>query len=209
MVKTEKYFQNLYDLAALLNSARSPDQILKAIVENVTQALSAKGCSLMLLTPDKNVLIHTAAYGLSDWFVRKGPVSADKSMSESLKGKLVSVLDATTDKRIEYHKQVSQEGIASILSVPVKLRGEVVGVMRVYTSKPHRFSAAEVSFAEAAANFGAIALENTHFYGTLQTDYEMLRLDLRQQRAEVGYEETAEPPVVPTQEKGPIAPPGG
>ena len=209
MAKPEKYFQNLYDLAAILNSARSPDQILQAIVENVTKAMNARGCSLMLLTPDKSVLIHTAAYGLSDWFVRKGPVSADKSMSESLKGKIVSVLNAAADDRIEYQKQAKQEGIASILSVPVKLRGEVVGVMRVYTSNPHRFGRSEISFAEAAANFGAIALEKTHYYGTLQADYEMLKLDLRQQRAEVGYEEGAEPPVVLTQEKGPVAPPGG
>jgi len=200
MAKSEKYYQNLYELAAILNSARSPDDILHSIVEGVAKAMSAKGCSLMLLTPDKEVLLHTAAYGLSDWFVRKGPVSADKSMSESLKGKPVIVLDATTDDQVEYQKQVKQEGIASILSVPVKLREEVIGVMRVYTSSPYRFTEAEISFATAAANFGAIALESAHFYETLQTDYDKLRQDIRRRRAEVGYEGMAEPPVLPPEE---------
>ena len=200
MAKSEKYYQNLYELAAILNSARSPDDILHSMVEGVAKAMSAKGCSLMLLTPDKEVLLHTAAYGLSDWFVRKGPVSADKSMSESLKGKPVIVLDATTDDRVEYQKQVKQEGIASILSVPVKLREEVIGVMRVYTSSPYRFTEAEISFATAAANFGAIALESAHFYETLQTDYDKLRQDIRRRRAEVGYEGMAEPPVLPPEE---------
>jgi len=209
MAKSEKYYHNLYELAAILNSARSPDDILHSIVEGAAKAMGAKGCSLMLLTPDKKVLLHTVAYGLSDWFVRKGPVSADKSMSESLKGKPVAVLDAATDDRIEYQKQVKQEGIISILSVPVELREEVVGVMRVYTSKQHRFTDAEISFATAAANFGAIALESAHFYETLQTDYDRLRQDIRQRRAEVGYEGMAEPPVVPAQEQGPVAPPGG
>jgi GAF domain-containing protein len=104
----------------------------------------------MLLTPDEKVLLHTAAYWLSDWFIRKGPVSADKSMSETLKGKAVAIPDATTDDRVEYRKQVKQEGIASILSVPVNLRGKVVGVTRVYTSEPRRFTDADISFVTAA-----------------------------------------------------------
>jgi len=209
MAKSDKYYQNLYELAATLNSARSPDDILRSIVENVARAMNAKGCSLMLLTPDKKVLLHTAAHGLSDWFVRKGPVSADKSMSESLKGDSVAVLDAATDDRVEYQKQVKQEGIVSILSVPVKLRDEIVGVMRVYTAEARRFTDADISFATAAANFGAIALESAHFYETIQTDYDKLRQDIRRRRAEIGYEAIAEPSVVPPEEPGPVAPAGG
>jgi len=210
MKQREKtYYQSLYQLATILNSARSPEDIVHSIVEGVAKAMGAKGCSLMLLTPDKKVLLHTAAYGLSDWFVRKGPVSADKSMSETLRGKPVAVLDAPTDDRVEYQKQVKQEGIASILSIPVKLREEVVGVMRVYTSKPRRFTDADISFATAAANFGAIALESAHFYEILQKDYDMLRQDIRQRRAEMGYEWMTEPPVVPAEEQGPVAPPEG
>jgi signal transduction protein with GAF and PtsI domain len=201
MKQREKtYYQSLYQLATILNSARSPDDILHSIVEGVAKAMGAKACSLMLLTPDEKVLLHTAAYGLSDWFVRKGPVLADKSMSETLKGKPVTVLDATTDDRVEYRKQVKQEGIASILSMPVKLREETVGVMRVYTSKPRRFTDADISFATVAANFGAIALESARFYETLQKDYDSLRLEIQQRRAEMSYESMAEPPVVPAEE---------
>lgn len=199
-METGNYYQALYDLAALLNSARSPEDTVHLVVEEVAKALKLKGCSLMLLTPDRTVLLHTAAYGLSDWFVRKGPVSADKSMSESLQGKPVVVMDATTDKRIEYREQVKQEGIASILSVPVKLRGEVIGVMRVYTSDPHHFTGDEISFTIGSANFGAIALESAHFYEKLQTDYDALRREVQQRNAEMGYESLAEPPVIPVEE---------
>jgi len=199
--REKSYYQSLNQLATILNSARSPDDILHSIVEGVAKAMGAKACSLMLLTPDEKVLLHTAAYGLSDWFVRKGPVSADKSMSETLKGKPVTVLDATTDDRVEYRKQVKQEGIASILSVPVKLREEVIGVTRVYTSEPRRFTDADISFAIGAANFGAIALESARFYETLQKDYDTLRQEIRQRRAEVGYEGMIEPDVIPAEEQ--------
>jgi len=199
--REKSYYQSLNQLATILNSARSPDDILHSIVEGVAKAMGAKACSLMLLTPDEKVLLHTAAYGLSDWFVRKGPVSADKSMSETLKGKPVTVLDATMDDRIEYRKQVKQERIASILSVPVKLREEVIGVMRVYTSEPRNFTDADISFATGAANFGAVALESARFYETLQKDYDTLRQEIRQRRAEVGYEGMIEPDVIPAEEQ--------
>ena len=63
----ESYYTSLYEVAATLNSARSSESILKSITEGVAKAMGAKGCSLMLLTPDKKVLLHTVAYGLSDW----------------------------------------------------------------------------------------------------------------------------------------------
>jgi len=203
------YYQSLYKLAATLNSARSPQRIVQSIVEDVAKAMDAKGCSLLLLTPDKKVLLRTASYGLSDWYVRKGPVSADKSMAETLQGKPVAVFDATTDDRVQYRKQVKQEGIASILSVAVKLREEVVGVMRVYTSEPRHFTDADIDFATAAASFGAIALESARFYETLQKDYETFVEEMLQWRADLGYEWMIEESGVPAKEPGPLIPPGG
>jgi len=136
----ERYYHSLYEIAAAVNSAGTPESVLRSIVESVAKALETKGCSLMLLTPDRKLLFHTAAHGLSDWYLRKGPVSADMSISEALEGRPVSVVDATEDDRIQYRKQAKQEGIASILSVPILLREEVVGVMRVYTAESREFT---------------------------------------------------------------------
>jgi GAF domain-containing protein len=203
MANEQTHYQELYRLASVLNSAHSPDEILHLIVTTTAKTLNAKGCSLLLLTPDKQSLVRIAAYGLSNWFVRMGPVVVDTSMAEALRGNVLMMADATIDERVEYRKQVKQEGIASILSLPVKLRAEVVGVMRVYTATRRFFNSDEISFAEAAANFGAIALEFRHFYDTLQTDYDQLRQDIRRRSAEVGYEELAEPPVLPTEDRVP------
>ncbi len=136
----ERYYHSLYEIAAAVNSAGTPESVLRSIVESVAKALETKGCSLMLLTPDRKLLFHTAAHGLSDWYLRKGPVSADTSISEVLEGRPVSVVDATEDDRSQYRKQAKQEGIASILSVPILLREEVVGVMRVCTAESHEFT---------------------------------------------------------------------
>jgi GAF domain-containing protein len=198
--REERYYHSLYEIAATVNSADTPESVLRSIVENVAKALEAKGCSLMLLTPDKKLLLHTAAYGLSDRYVRKGPVSADRSIAEALEGRAVSVLNATEDDRIQYQKQAKEEGIISILSVPVLLREEVAGVMRVYTSEPRHFTDTDTYFVGVVANLGAIALENARLYESAKKDYEALRLDLAEWRAALGYEWIVGEPVLPQQE---------
>jgi len=101
----ETYYHSLYEVAAVLNSSRAAKDILESIVENVARTVGAKGCSLMLLTQDKKVLSRAAVYGLSERYVKKGPVLADKSLSEALRGKVVNVLHASQDDRIQYPEQ--------------------------------------------------------------------------------------------------------
>ena len=169
-MKIEQRYKLLYDTAHKLNSGLSSDEVLATIVETLCNAAKAKGCSLMLLTPDRGQLVHTIAYGLSDWYVRKGPVVVDDNMAQALNGKAMSVLDATTDTRVQYREQAGKEGIVSMLSLPIMRRGDVVGIIRIYTSKPRRFSAKEIEFFGAMADLGAIALERAELYESIDKD---------------------------------------
>ncbi len=182
------YYASLYEVAATVNSARDPESVLGSIVEKVAKTLDAKGCSIMLLTPDRKCLLHTMAYGLSDRYVRKGPISADKSISETLEGKPVVILDATTDERIQYPDEKKEEGIVSILSVPMMLRDEVIGVIRVYTAEPRHFARGDIYFVSAVANLGAIALENAKLHDSIRKDYQSVKQELLEWRAAFGEE---------------------
>ena len=189
MEKTEHdYYQSLYIVAAAINSARASDKVLHSIVEHVAKAMGAKGCSLMLHTPDRKHLLHTASYGLSDSYLGKGPLSSDRSISEALEGKPVAVMNAIEDDRIQYHEQAKKEGIASILSVPMMLREEIIGVIRVYTAEPYQFTMTDMFFVGAVANLGAIALENARLYESVEKDYNEFGRDMLEWRAALGDE---------------------
>jgi len=182
--KSERdFYQSLYEVAAALNSAQTPEQVLQAIAERTSKAMGAKACSIMLLTPDRKLLLHTTDYGLSEWYVKKGPIVVDGSIGEALEGRPIAVEDAATDGRIHYQNEAKEEKIASILSVPVMLRGEVIGVMRVYTEQPRKFTEAAIYFVSAVANLGAIALENARLYDSVKKDYEALRREIAEWRA--------------------------
>jgi GAF domain-containing protein len=172
--KERDYFQAVYQVAVAINSSLEPREVMRTVSQSAAAALQAKACSIMLLTPDRTELRHGVDYGLSEQYVRKGPVSVDLSMSEALKGRAVSVLDAATDPKVQYGAEAKEEGIASMLSVPIRLRGDVIGVVRIYTAEPREFTADEVEFVEAVAHLGAIALENAQSHQQVKDNYDML-----------------------------------
>jgi len=184
------YYTALYEVASSINSALEPDKVLDSIAENVVRTMKVKGCSLILLSADKTVLMHTATYGLSDGYVHKGPLSADKSITEALKGKAVSILDAAKDDRVQYAKEKVKEGISSILTVPMNLRGEIIGVVRVYTAEKREFSDDDVYFVQAIANLGAIALENARLYENIKKNYDDLRQEMLEWRTSMAVSGT-------------------
>ena len=180
--KEINFLKALYSVAEDLNTEREPEGVLQSITEDVTEAMGVKGCSLILLSSDKKTLLHTATYGLSEAYLGKGPLLAQKSICEALLGKVVTILDSKNDSRVQFPELKESEGIASILSVPMKLRGEIIGVVRVYTAEKHEFTEDEIDFVQAAANLGAIALENIRLYATVKKDYDELRQEMLEWR---------------------------
>ncbi|MBM3131834.1 MAG: GAF domain-containing protein, partial [Chloroflexi bacterium] len=110
------YYKALYHIAVEVTSRTDTEGVLEGIVQSTAEAMDVKGCSLMLLSPDRKHLVHTAAYGLSDSYIAKGPVDVGPILAEVLKGKPVAVYDVSTDRRIHYRSQAVMEGIVSMLS---------------------------------------------------------------------------------------------
>jgi len=177
-MESEDRYKLLYAIAKELGSSLVTDEVLNSMVETTTKAIGAKGCSLMLLTPDKEQLTHTISYGLSGEYLRKGPVRADTIIPEVLRGKPVAILHVSQDPRVQYKEEAAREGIASMLSIPLMPREEVTGVLRVYTSEPCQFSSEEIDFLDALANLGAIALEKARLHESLGQDLEQLSMEV-------------------------------
>jgi signal transduction protein with GAF and PtsI domain len=170
----KSYFESFKDVVRLVNSTLDPDMVLDLLVTNVAHVMDLKGCAIRLLHEKSRSLELVASHGLSEKYVNKGPVDADKSISDAMAGKTVSVYNVSEDPRAQYRKEADKEGIGSIVSVPLKIKGRVIGVMRLYTPEPRDFSEEEISFAEALAEMGAIAIENSRMYGRIKRDYETL-----------------------------------
>ena len=172
------YFHLFRNVCMCINATLNLKECLDLIAVNVTKALQVKACALFLLDRTQNRLDVSASYGLSEAYLNKGPVDAEKSIQESLHGVPILVLDATHDNRIQYPREAAQEGIASIFSVPIPVKGAVIGVLRIYTARPRTFCDNERAFIFGLAEMSGIAIENARMYDHLRSNYENLMNDV-------------------------------
>lgn len=177
-----QYYNTLYQVTRTITSTLELDKVLKLITENTTKTMGVKACSIRLIDEDKKTLRIVSAYGLSEDYLKKGPVEIDKSPldAEVIKGNIVRLKDATTDPRFQYPEEAKKEGIKSVLCVPLQLKDRVIGVMRVYTERPHNFTKIEIEFLTALASSAAIAIENARLYDLLRREYNKLYNDFMQ-----------------------------
>jgi GAF domain-containing protein len=168
------------NICRVINSTLDIHEVLKLITENIVKALEVKGCVIRLLNRTRQTLEVAASHGISEAYLNKGPVDADKSIAETMRGRSSLIYDTTTDPRLQYPQAAKKEGIASILSVPISVKGEVIGALRLFTSAPRRFSDEEMELISGIAEMGGIAIDNARMYSELKADHEKLINDVHQ-----------------------------
>lgn len=168
------YLSAFIQITQAINSSLDLDEVLHLIVKSTCETTGSKGCTLMLLDGEGQKLEVKASYGLSEPYIRKGPLLTDKSISETLEKKPVIIEDAASDTRVQYPQEARQEGIASIVSVPITLRDRIIGVLRLYTSVPCRFTQDDIDFLSAIAMQSGLAIDKAKMYENVKMNYEKL-----------------------------------
>jgi len=169
-------YETLNKISEVISSSKNMDDIFEHIVHSLPRALGLKGCALMLLDRGTNELQVAAAHGLSQNYLDKGPVSAKKSIADSLSDGPVAIFDVEDDPRLQYPEEAKKEGIKSILSVPLVLRGRPLGVLRFYTAEPWEFTSQDLIFAQALAEIIALVIDNLRMYKGLKSSIEVLKV---------------------------------
>jgi PAS domain S-box-containing protein len=159
-----KFLMELRQISRLVNSTLDLDQILNTIVEKLPLIMGVKGCTIRLLQPATNRLELAAASGLSEEYLSRGSISREDSIFKVLKGQPVSIFNATTDPRVDYHEAITKEGIRSILAIPIRNELEIIGVLRLLTAEHHSFTPGEINFAMTVAEEGGNAIEKARLY---------------------------------------------
>jgi len=166
------------ELAASINSTLDIKAVLDNMTHNICEMLGFEGASIRLLTEDGESLELVAGCGLSDDFLATGPTSSRESIAQAHAGKPLVIEDMVKDKRIKYKDETLAEGVASMISVPLKSRDEVVGLMRLFSNRKQAFDEDLIMMVEALAHSGAVAIQNASMHLALEKDKESLEKDI-------------------------------
>ncbi|MCM8789838.1 MAG: GAF and ANTAR domain-containing protein [Candidatus Omnitrophica bacterium] len=157
-----KQIEALAKVANLLTSGLYLEELLKLIVRVTAEIMNSKTSSLMLLDPGKKELVVRATQSISEAYNKKPNLKLGEGIAGKVaaENKPITVLDVRKDERYLNRELAKKESLISLASVPLAVRGRVIGVLNCYTSKKHKFTKHELDLLIALSNQAAIAIEN-------------------------------------------------
>ncbi len=169
--KKARQIEALSQVSQSITSDRYLEEILHLIVTVTAEMTNSTLCSIMIYDPEQGLVIR-ATQTLSQDYRNKPPIRIGESISGVAfrDGSPIQTEDVQKDPRYSFKDLARKENLFSLLSVPMMIKNRAIGVINVYTSRPHHFSKDEIKVLQTVANQAAIAWENT---GLLQKTLEM------------------------------------
>lgn len=160
-------------LSQALATTLDLDQVLFTLLEEVQRLLGVVACSVWLIEPDSDTLVCRQATGAQNEYVRgwRMPVGEGLVGWVARRGESLVVPDVDADQR--HFKGVDQQTqlpLRSILSIPLRVKQHVIGVIQIVDTQVNRFSTADLKLIEPLAATAAITIENARLYEQAQLD---------------------------------------
>ncbi len=187
--REQKKVALVQEVGRALSSMGDLDQLLRMIMEKVTELMEADRSTLYLLSEDGGSLISTVVQG-------DQKVEIKLTVGEGIAGwvaqtrETLNIPDAYADQRFQPAYDLrSGYRTRSILTVPMLgAVGGLVGVLQLINKEDGPFEKGDEELASALASQAAIAIENGRLYHSLMTQNQELqdtRRDLERRQREL------------------------
>ena len=154
------YLREFKAISHAISTYEDLNVLFNHLAEGTTRSFNAKGCSIMLLDETENQLFHVGHCGISEGYLNKGPVFWDDKHSAVSTGEPVFIEDMQNDPRVQYPEAAAKEGIISMLSIPIRCREAVVGILRIYYSEPRTIDDEDVDSLCVLTEHLGLVIEN-------------------------------------------------
>jgi signal transduction histidine kinase len=154
----------------LITARLDLSSLLDTIARSVTSLMGSTGCGIGLLNPDRTVIEHVAAHGFRtpEWRSLALPVGEGIIGRAVAAGHALRADDLRTDPRSTSRDVDEKEGIRSLLSVPLRGAGEIIGVISAFSTECGFFAPRHQAMLEAFADQAGIAIQNARLFAESQ-----------------------------------------
>ena len=168
-------YDTIIKLTTAISQCRDPEEVALITAESVKTAFRAKGCSVFLVDRTTRELGLVASSGLSQEYLEKGPIHFMQAIKEARDAVPIAIYDVFDDPRIEYPDAAKDEGISSLLGVPIISHNKIQGALRVYTAEPWEFSFSDITLVQAVGLICGMAMDMCRMYKGYKTSIEILK----------------------------------
>jgi len=156
----------LYATSQLITARLDVASVLDRISRSVTALIGSTGCGIGLLDSTGTRLVHAAAHGYKseEWRALALPVGEGLMGRCAEIGQPIRVDDVRRDPRSARRDVDEREGIRSMLCVPLRVGGPLLGVISAFSTRPAAFSVHHQRVLEAFAEQAGISIQNAQLF---------------------------------------------
>lgn len=169
-LRRSRYNEFVAQLGRMAVDARDPHTLLERIPALVSEALEANVAVVFLLSPDRQTL-YAASYNGIDAKLAASLSQANHGNTPCgyvMAQRVPIVIDVLArEHRFHVPAEMLAIGAGSCIGVPLTDRGEAIGVLALWSTRPQRFGSDEVAFLEALSNLLATSLQRAQIEAQL------------------------------------------
>ncbi len=157
--------------AGLINSSLDPAEVLNQVMDTVIRLTGAERGYIVLKNRDTGALEIPVARGLDREQIGKSDFTVSTTVVNEVvdRGEPVLTDNASRDERYQGFQSIAGMQLRSILAVPLKVRGEIIGAVycdnRIMSGV---FKQSELNLLTAFSHQAAVAIENARLFDDLK-----------------------------------------
>jgi len=185
--------ERLMEINITLNSTLELAQVLDLIIAKAVEMLDCEAGSILLCNNEKDCLIFSASTTADSQTLAQIYVPLTDSLAGTIYSKNIPLVVNNVDQDFRHNASVAAQinfQTHSLLGVPMRIQGRVIGVLEALNKKDSTFTEEDVKILTAIASQAAVAIENAQLVEALQESYETTlegwaaALDLRDKETE-------------------------
>lgn len=156
----------LFEIGKTISSSLRLDDTLKLVLDNAIKVTGTEAGSIALLDESSNKLAIKAAEGFSEDFMHthRWKIRPD-GMTAKILGQTEPFILTDTLKESTFNNPIAlQEGIRSLIAVPLCFNDKIIGILYVDDFEPRTFSESELRLVSILATQAAIAINNAQMH---------------------------------------------
>lgn len=169
-------------ISAALSGLWDLDAILGVGLDSALQSMRGTVGEILLIDEDSQALSRHVHRGLSREFVTGLRTNLGEGITGSVaqSGKAIMVEDISSDPRAAHRDLIIAEGLKAFVSVPLRAKDRVLGVLNIASHQRRKYTNDDVYFLYAIGDQLGIAIEHARLYERLRNARERLRKLARQ-----------------------------
>ncbi|HEY42791.1 MAG TPA: GAF domain-containing protein [Anaerolineae bacterium] len=168
----------LNEIATVVSQSLDLDEILYSALDETLEVMEIEAGGIYLLNERTNVLNLVAQRGFTPEFVAEVD---NLTLGEGFSGRVAQsgqplvVKDISTDPRLT-RKAVREEGLRSMASVPLSVKGRVLGTLFAITRGDREFTDQDIQLLTSIGHQIGVAIENGNLYNAAKRRADQFRV---------------------------------